>query len=196
MTEQEQRQAATDFSNYWRNKGDEKSDSQRFWIDFIQDVLGIENVTQKIQFEKRVNVDGQTKFIDVYIPETRTLIEQKSVDKDLSKQYSQSGGWMATPYQQGRRYSQFLPVDEAARWIIACNFKSFEIHDMNKPNDPPIVVLLDEIRHKLPVFDFMFNKKKKNCLMKWKFLLKLVRLLVFCMTSLLNNTKIQKQKRH
>lgn len=162
MTEQEQRQAATDFSNYWRNKGDEKSDSQRFWIDFIQDVLGIENVTQKIQFEKRVNVDGQTKFIDVYIPETRTLIEQKSVDKDLSKQYSQSGGWMATPYQQGRRYSQFLPVDEAARWIIACNFKSFEIHDMNKPNDPPIVVLLDEIRHKLPVFDFMFNKKKKE----------------------------------
>ena len=53
MTEQEQRQAATDFSNYWRNKGDEKSDSQRFWIDFIQDVLGIENVTQKIQFEKK-----------------------------------------------------------------------------------------------------------------------------------------------
>lgn len=26
MTEQEQRQAATDFSNYWRNKDDEKSD--------------------------------------------------------------------------------------------------------------------------------------------------------------------------
>lgn len=162
MTEAEQRQHATDFSNYWRNKGDEKSDSQRFWIDFFQDVLGIEDVVKKIQFEKRVNVDGQTKFIDVYIPETRTLIEQKSVDKDLTKQYPQSGGWMATPYQQGRRYSQFLPVDEAARWIIACNFKSFEIHDMNKPNDPPTVILLDEIRHKLPVFDFMFNKEKKE----------------------------------
>ena len=162
MTEAEQRQHATDFSNYWRNKGDEKSDSQRFWIDFFQDVLGIEDVVKKIQFEKRVNVDGQTKFIDVYIPETRTLIEQKSFDKALDKQYQQSGGWMATPFQQGRRYSQFLPVDEAARFIIACNFQTFEIHDMNKPNDPPTVILLDEIRHKLPVFDFMFNKEKKE----------------------------------
>ena len=162
ITEAQQNQAATDFSNYWRHKGDEKSDSQRFWIDFIQDVLGIENVTQKIEFEKKVNVDGQTKFIDVYIPETRTLIEQKSVDKDLTKQYQQSGGWMATPFQQARRYSQFLPVDEAARWIIACNFKIFEIHDMNKPQDEPLIVELDEIRHKLHFFDFMFIKEVKE----------------------------------
>ena len=27
MTEAEQRQRATDFSNYWRNKGDEKSEA-------------------------------------------------------------------------------------------------------------------------------------------------------------------------
>ena len=162
MTEAEQRQHATDFSNYWRNKGDEKSDSQRFWIDFFQDVLGIEDVVKKIQFEKRVNVDGQTKFIDVYIPETRTLIEQKSFDKALDKQYQQSGGWMATPFQQGRRYSQFLPVDEAARFIIACNFQTFEIHDMNKPNEEPIIVQLDEVRHKLSLFDFMFNKEVKK----------------------------------
>lgn len=162
MTEAEQIQAATNFSNYWRNKGDEKSDCQRFWIDFIQDVLGIKNATQKIEFEKRVNVDGQIKFIDVYIPETRTLIEQKSVSKDLKQQYPQSGGWMATPYQQGRRYSQFLPVDESARWIIACNFKVFEIHDMNKPQEEPIVIELEEVRNKLPLFDFMFNKEVKE----------------------------------
>jgi len=162
LTDVQQREAATNFSNYWRRKGDEKSDCQRFWIDFIQDVLGIEEATQKIVFEKRVNVDGQTKFIDVYIPETRTLIEQKSVDKDLSKKYQQSGGVMMTPYEQGRRYSQFLPVDEAARWIIACNFKTFEIHDMNKPQDTPVVIELDEVRHKLPLFDFMFTKEVKE----------------------------------
>lgn len=162
LTEAEQSQAATDFSNYWRHKGDEKSDCQRFWIDFVQDVLGIENAVKKLEFEKRVDVDGQTKFIDVYIPETRTLIEQKSVDKDLNKKYPQSGGWMATPFEQARRYSQFLPVDEAARWIIACNFKSFEIHDMNKPCDKPLVIELDEIRHKLPLFDFMFVKEVKK----------------------------------
>ena len=77
MTEAEQMVAATKFYNDWHGIGDEKSDSQRFWIEFFSKVLGIENVTQKIIFEKRVIVDGQTKFIDVYIPETRVLIEQK-----------------------------------------------------------------------------------------------------------------------
>ena len=77
MTETEKRTAATKFYNDWRGIGNEKSDSQRFWIEFLSNVLGIEDVTQKIIFEKRVVVDNQTKFIDVYIPETRVLIEQK-----------------------------------------------------------------------------------------------------------------------
>lgn len=36
-------------------------------------MLGIENVTQKLAFEKRMVIEGQTKIIDVYIPETRVL---------------------------------------------------------------------------------------------------------------------------
>ena len=99
MTDTEQRNAATKFYNDWRGIGDEKSDSQRFWIDFFTNVLGIENVLQKIVFEKRVVVDGQTKYIDVYIPETRVLIEQKSIDKDLNRKMPQSDGSMRTPFE-------------------------------------------------------------------------------------------------
>ena len=44
MTDTEQRNAATKFYNDWRGIGDEKSDSQRFWIDFFTNVLGIEDV--------------------------------------------------------------------------------------------------------------------------------------------------------
>ena len=44
-------------------------------------------------------MDGQTKFIDVYIPETRVLIEQKSIDKDLDKKMPQSDGSMRTPFE-------------------------------------------------------------------------------------------------
>lgn len=36
MTDTEQRNAATKFYNDWRGIGDEKSDSQRFWIDFLR----------------------------------------------------------------------------------------------------------------------------------------------------------------
>lgn len=64
MTDTEQRSAATKFYNDWRGIGDEKSDCQRFWIDFFTNVLGIEDVLQKIKFENCVVVDRQTKYID------------------------------------------------------------------------------------------------------------------------------------
>ncbi len=162
MTEAEQRTAATRFYNDWRGIGDEKSDCQRFWIEFFSNVLGIENVTQKIVFEKRVVVDGQTKFIDVYIPETRVLIEQKSIDKELDKKILQSDGSMRTPFEQGRNYAQWMIPNETPLWIVACNFKSFEIHDMNKPKEKPLVISLEEMRSKLPLFDFMFKKDVKE----------------------------------
>lgn len=162
MNDTEQRAAATKFYNEWRGIGDEKSDSQRFWIEFFSNVLGIEDVTKKIVFEKRVVVDGQTKFIDVYIPETRVLIEQKSIDKDLSKKAQQSDGTMRTPFEQGRNYAQWMIPNETPLWIVACNFKTFEIHDMNKPNEPATVIPLEEMRDKLPLFDFMFKKEVKE----------------------------------
>lgn len=162
ISDVQQRESSINFANYWRNKGNEKSDSQRFWIDFVQDVLGINNATQKIEFEKPVIVNGKTKFIDVYIPETNTLIEQKSLGISLDKPEKQSDGAILTPFEQGRRYCQWLPHEENARWIITCNFGSFEIYDMNKPQDAPVIVELDEIRHKLSLFDFMFKKEVKE----------------------------------
>ena len=85
MTEAERREAARKFINHWRGKGDEKQDSQLFWVSLLQDVYGMENVKEHVQFERRVIVDGQQKYIDVYLPETRVMIEQKSMTKDLSK---------------------------------------------------------------------------------------------------------------
>lgn len=158
MTEAEKRVAATKFYNEWRGIGDEKSDCQRFWIEFLSNVLGIDNVTQKIVFEKRVIVDNQTKFIDVYIPETRVLIEQKSINKDLNRKILQSDGTMRTPFEQARNYAQWMIPNETPLWIVVCNFKFFQIYDMNKPNDKPLVVMLEEVRNKLCFFDFMFKK--------------------------------------
>ena len=101
-------------------------------------------------------MDGQTKFIDVYIPETRVLIEQKSIDKDLDKKMPQSNGSMRTPFEQGRNYAQWMIPNETPLRIVACNFKSFE-----KPNEPAIIILLEEVRNKLPLFDFMLKKEVK-----------------------------------
>ncbi|SHK02086.1 DNA methyltransferase [Hespellia stercorisuis] len=162
LTDTQKREAATKFYNDWHGIGDEKSDSQRFWIEFFTNVLDVEDVTQKIIFEKRVIIDGQTKFIDVYIPETRVLIEQKSISKELDQKIPQSGGLMMTPFEQGRNYAHWMLPDETPLWIVACNFKSFEIHDMKKPQDPPITIMLEDVRDKLSQFDFMFKKEVKE----------------------------------
>lgn len=162
MTDAQRREAARKFANKWKNKGYEKGDTQRFWISFLSDVLDIENVIDRIIFEKDVNINGQTKFIDVYIPETRVLIEQKSVAKDLLKAYSQSGGVLKTPYEQAKDYAHNLPVDEMPRWIITCNFKEFYIYDMNKPNNEPVKVLLERLKTDYYLFDFLVKEETKT----------------------------------
>lgn len=172
MTEAEQRNAATQFYNDWRGIGNEKSDCQKFWIEFCSKVLGIDNVVQKLNFEKRVIVDEQTKFMDAYIPETRVLIEQKSFDKPLDKKYPQSDGSMMTPFEQARNYAHWMIPDESPLWIIICNFQTFEIHNMNKPSEAPLVVLLDEVRNKYSLFDFMFKKDVKELSYEMKISLK------------------------
>ncbi len=72
------------FVNFWENHGDEKSDTQLFWLQLLRDVLGIERPKELITFEKRVSLE-YTSFIDAYVPSTRTLIEQKSSGVNLDR---------------------------------------------------------------------------------------------------------------
>lgn len=159
MTEAERREAARKFINEWRGKGDEKQDKDRFWLSLLQDVYGMENAMQNVQFERRVTVDGQTKYIDAYLPETRVLIEQKGMTKDLTKPELQSGGIMLTPYQQAKRYANNMPLDEMPRYIVTCNFQEFRIYDQNKPGQDPEVIQLDALQDASYRMEFLVKKK-------------------------------------
>lgn len=159
MTEAERREAARKFINHWRGKGDEKQDSQLFWVSLLQDVYGMENVKEHVQFERRVIVDGQQKYIDVYLPETRVMIEQKSMTKDLSKPEPQSGGISLTPYQQAKRYANNMPLDEMPRYIVTCNFQEFQIHDQNKPGQDPEVIQLEALQDAAYRMEFLVKKE-------------------------------------
>ena len=144
MTDMEQRAAAREFAAYWQNRGDEKQETQMFWLTLLQKVLGVEDADKLIAFEVPVKL-GHVSFIDAFIAENRVLIEQKGSDIDLRKGYKQSDGSMLTPFQQARRYAGYLPHDQNPRWIVVCNFREFHIHDMNRPNDTPDVILLSEL---------------------------------------------------
>ena len=162
MTDTERREAARQFVNKWNGKGNEDQDSQKFWIDFLTNIVDMERVTDRVEFEKRVVVDGHTKKIDVYIPETHTLIEQKSIGKSLDKRITNSGDIELTPYEQAKRYNDNLPYDEKARWIVTCNFAEIWIYDMNQSVPKEVRVNLSELQSKFSIFDFMVNKEQKK----------------------------------
>ena len=77
-----QKKAAKKFIGNWAGHGYEKGETQKFWIDLLTTVFGIENISQFIFFEEQVKDKIKnrtiTNFIDAYIPETRVMIEQKS----------------------------------------------------------------------------------------------------------------------
>ena len=145
IAEKQQKKAAKEFAEYWKGKGYEKGQSQKFWIDLLQNVYGVENATHFISFEDQVHIDKSTGFIDGYIESTKVMIEQKSLGKDLRKAIKQSDGTFLNPFQQAKRYIVELPVDKHPRWVITCNFSEFLIYDMNKPNGEPEQILLKDL---------------------------------------------------
>ena len=144
MAEVKTRNAIKNFVEYWQDKGYEKGESQKFWIQLLRDVLNVEHPEQFISFEEKVKLD-HTSFIDGYIQSTKVLIEQKGVNKDLNKAIRQSDGSLLNPFQQTKRYISELPVSQHPRWVVTCNFQKFCVYDMERPNGEPQEILLKDL---------------------------------------------------
>lgn len=161
MTDIQQREAARQFFYKWNGKGREDEDARSYWIDILQNILGVENVTDRVDFEKKVvGPDGNTKRIDVYIPETHVLIEQKSLGIALDK--PQAGHNGMTPYEQAKMYDNGLPFEEKARWIATSNFAEIWIYDMNQRRPEPIKLALTDLQSKYHLLEFLVNRKAKE----------------------------------
>ena len=88
-----QRQAVKAFVKDWTGKGYEKGETQRFWLDLLHRVFGIDNPTQIMRFEisvKTITKEKGSDFIDADISTTKVLIEQKGSHVDLSAKGRQS----------------------------------------------------------------------------------------------------------
>ncbi|MBR6251294.1 MAG: class I SAM-dependent DNA methyltransferase [Bacteroidales bacterium] len=158
MTPQQQQTAAAEFAAFWADKGDEKQETQRFWIQLLSEVLGIENPTKYIEFEKRVKL-SHTSFIDAYLPDTKTLIEQKGAKIDLHRAYEQSDGSTLTPYQQAKRYADEMPNSLRPRWIVVCNFQEFLVYDLEKPGAEPEQIFLKNLEKEYYRLQFLADAK-------------------------------------
>lgn len=162
MKNVDQKKAAKEFAERWKDRGYEKGESQKYWIDLLENVLGVNNAIDFIHFEDIVHIDKATGFIDGFIDKTKVLIEQKSVDKDLRKAIKQSDGSLLNPFQQAKRYSAELAYDNRPRWIVTCNFKSFLVYDMNNPNGEPEEILLKDLPKEYYRLSFLVDTKNEH----------------------------------
>lgn len=141
----EQRVAAEKFVADWRGRGDEEQDTYKFWYSLIDDVLDHHEIATHIDVQHRVKVNASTKKIDIYIPETKVLVEQKSFGVSLFAKIRQSDGVELTPYEQAKRYADNLPNSERPRWILTCDFAQWHVYDLENPNAKPFIILLEDL---------------------------------------------------
>lgn len=83
--EADRKKAARAFADAWKDRGYEKGESQSFWLSLLRDVFGVEHPEEYARFEQQAKIDKANAFIDVMIPTTRVMIEQKGISKDLRK---------------------------------------------------------------------------------------------------------------
>ena len=165
MTDVQQRAAAKHFADYWKGKGYEKGESQKFWLSLLADVFGVEHAAEYISFEDQVHLD-HTSFIDGYIPATHVLIEQKSLGKSLTAPIQQSDGSLLSPLQQAQRYVHAL-LDEKGRqavprWVVTCNFEEFRVYDLDHPQVEAQVIKLADLPNEYYRLKFLVNTGDEN----------------------------------
>lgn len=161
------KQATKAFVERWKaEEGNEDRQSRSFWIELAQNVLGIDDPTHILEFERKV----KGRKIDVFYEDMGILIEMKSrgVDLDKKSERSKKAG-EETPYQQAKWYADNLPNSVRPDWIIVSNFDEFRIHnlDTDDPEHEYVSITLDELPDQIHLFGF-FTDKSSSRLVKEK----------------------------
>ena len=114
-----------EFADRWRGKGYEKGETQQFWLQLLKELEY--PYANDVLFERHLPSGG---FIDVWLRDASTLIEQKSLGVDLDKP-EQRQGKLKTPLEQALDYVDELPLPEQPRFVVTCNFATFRVYDRN-----------------------------------------------------------------
>ena len=165
MTPAEQKRAAKYFVARWESLPCvEEEHSRSFWIELLQDVLGVQNATHALEFERKV----KGRKIDVFYEDMGILIEMKGrgISLDEATVRSKKAG-PETPYQQAKWYADNLPNSIRPRWIITCNFDEFRIYDMEAADDQYVSLALEELPEQVHLLSF-FSDRCNSRLVKEK----------------------------
>ena len=153
------RKDAEAFARKWDGRGNENQDTQLFWIELMQNVLGLEDAVSRVEFERPVSTAASSHegYIDVLIPSAKVLVEQKSLGVDLARGEVRQGR-KVTPAQQGLAYAQGMPLSQQPRYIVACNFAEFWVYDRERDSlcrEPLFRLELAELPKNLAAVQFL-----------------------------------------
>ena len=158
MSHVEQKRRVKEFVRRWQNEpGNEEEQSRSFWIQLLEEVLGVQNATHILQFERKVH----GRKIDVFYEDMGILIEQKGrgISLDEATIRSKKAG-LETPYQQALWYANSLPFSIRPRWIITCNFDEIRIYDQDQEDVGHYeTVLLENLPEESYRLSFFTDKK-------------------------------------
>jgi len=166
MTYKEQKKAAKEFYEEWKDKGEENKYTQAFWNSMLRDVFGIPKPeTTYIDYQKTVYINGTPHWIDGYIKNTHVIIEQKSSDKNLITHKEKHGDLNLNAFEQARWYDGNLYYGEHCQWIVTCNFKEIYIYDMrevHKDSTPTYSFSLSDFDKEFTSLDFLISQRDVN----------------------------------
>ncbi|MFP1694831.1 class I SAM-dependent DNA methyltransferase [Gardnerella greenwoodii] len=158
----DQHKKAAEFIERWQGRGDEKQETQKFWLDLMQNVLDVPDAINNTEFEYRTANRG---YIDMLCPDSRFLVEQKSKNVDLDKPEERQGD-SVTPAEQAVRYSDNLPPSKKPTFICTCNFNTFRFYDIEKDpraeKSPVEEFTLDKLAEHLTVFRNIFSENRSR----------------------------------
>ena len=158
VTPAEQKRNAKEFVKRWKAaEGNEEREARSFWIELVQECLGIPQATRVLDFERKV----RGRRVDVFYEDMGILIENKSRGCSLDETYIRSKkAGEETPYQQGKWYADNMPNSVRPRWILVCNFDEIRIHDLERedPETDFVSISLEELPDHLYLLRFFTDK--------------------------------------
>ena len=139
------RARAAEFAREWSDAHYEKGETQSFYNDFFG-IFGIKRRSVAV-YEKRVErLDNSTGFIDLFMPKV-LLVEQKSAGRDLARAHIQA-----------QDYFLAIPEVERPRYILACDFQTFDLKDLDAGDT--LSFPLRELPEHVGKFGFLLGAKR------------------------------------
>jgi len=144
---QEIRARAATFAVEWKDARYEKGETQSFYDAFFR-IFGVERRRVAV-YEKSVEKLGDGRgYIDLFWPGT-LIVEQKSRGRDLSK-----------AERQALDYTHNLPDAEKPRYILACDFQTFKLSDLDTREETAFA--LQDLPGNIEKFGFILGRQTRR----------------------------------